>query len=314
MTQRPTILAVGELLAEFVAVGADGRPVDTAREAPRLWAGPFPSGAPGIAIDQAARCGANAKMFGSVGDDDFGAAILVRLTEAGVDVTDVARDTERPTGTAHVAYRGDGSRRFVFHIQGSAADRVHVGPVPAGAVLLVSGSTLGMPALRKAVLEASAAVRGAGGGVAVDPNVRPELMRDGAVRQALDGLLAGALYATPSEEDLKALYPDLTVDDAIAKVRGMGVGVVALTRGAEGAIVSSADGSWALPGHAVDAVDPTGAGDAFTATLVTLHRAGMGLREAAAFANAAGAHAVTALGPMEGNASINVLRAMVETH
>ncbi|WMS43567.1 PfkB family carbohydrate kinase [Acuticoccus sp. MNP-M23] len=306
-----TIVSAGEILAEFIAVDAAGVPIDASGQDPQLYAGPFPSGAPAIAADQAARCGAPTQMFGAVGDDLFGRAIVSRLKEGGTDVSGIEIAQDAPTGTAHVAYHGDGSRAFVFHIEGSAAERCLVPAVPAGAILMVSGSTLGIPALRAAVLDAAVRVRKAGGRIAVDPNVRAELMREPGAASALNALLAGADFATPSEEDLAALMPGASVAEAAASLRESGIDTVAVTCGAGGVRVFHPGGELALDGHAVDVVDPTGAGDAFAATFVATRAAGASVAEAARFANAAGALAVTRLGPMEGNSSLGKIRAFL---
>ena len=58
------------------------------------------------------------------------------------------------------------------------------------------------------------------------------------------------------------------------------------------------------------ALDATGAGDCFCATFVTLMAAGQSLPDALARANAAGALAVTRLGPMEGNAGLPAIDAL----
>ena len=296
MADRPVVVAVGELLAEFVAVGPDGR---LARGAPRLWAGPFPSGAPGIFCDQAARCGARAHMVGGVGRDAFGRAVLDRLRGAGADVSGVRVDPGRPTGAAHVAYREDGSRSFVFHLLGTAAERLGAtealdGP---GAVLHVSGASLGSPALREAIL--AAADRASA--LSVDPNVRPELMGDPAARRALEALLARARYATPSEEDMAHLRPG---EDPEAAAAALGPDVVALTLGDRGAVLLGGGGRVMVPAVPVEAVDPTGAGDGFAATLVVMLERGVPLAAAGALAARAGARAAAHVGPMEGNAAV----------
>ena len=58
------------------------------------------------------------------------------------------------------------------------------------------------------------------------------------------------------------------------------------------------------PAFPVDVVDPTGAGDCFCGTFVTLLAGGMDVTGALGRAVAAGALAVTALGPMEGNSDL----------
>ncbi|MBA5760264.1 sugar kinase, partial [Escherichia coli] len=70
--------------------------------------------------DQAARLGARVAYAGCVGRDAFGDAIVARLERDGVDVARIRR-VGRPTGTAFVAYRDDGSRSFVFTLSTSAA-------------------------------------------------------------------------------------------------------------------------------------------------------------------------------------------------
>ena len=55
--------------------------------------------------------------------------------------------------------------------------------------------------------------------------------------------------------------------------------------------------------------DPTGAGDCFCGTFVTLIASGFAFREALELANAAGALAVTKVGPMEGNSRLADIQA-----
>ena len=70
----------GELLVEFVAESKNGRHRRAAS-----YRGPFPSGAAGIFIDQAAQAGSRCIFVGAVGDDAFGEVIVQRLAEHGVE-------------------------------------------------------------------------------------------------------------------------------------------------------------------------------------------------------------------------------------
>jgi ribokinase len=74
---------------------------------------------------------------------------------------------------------------------------------------------------------------------------------------------------------------------------------VVVTLGAEGALVGSKDGVTRVPSVKVDAVDTTGAGDAFTAALAWKLGTGSDLGEAAAYAARVGAAAVTRKGAQE---------------
>src|SRR5262252_6575619 len=91
--------------------------------------GPFPSGAPAIFIDQVAKLGQPCGIIGCVGADDFGHACIERLKRDGVDVSAITIDTDRPTGSAFVRYRSDGSRDFVYNIRHSASGSI--APTPA---------------------------------------------------------------------------------------------------------------------------------------------------------------------------------------
>ena len=81
--------------------------------------------------------------------------------------------------------------------------------------------------------------------------------------------------------------------------------IIVVTRGAAGCTVFIARRAQLdVPGYAVDEVDPTGAGDSFDAAFISALLAGKSTVEAAQMANACGALAVTAKGPMAGAKSL----------
>lgn len=301
MADTPTIVTIGELLVEFVS---HTKGCGLERIGP--FSGPYPSGAPAIFLDQTARMGAKAQMFGGVGDDGFGRALLTRLREDGVATDTVTVAPDLTTGTAFVTYYEDGSRDFIFHMIGTAADHVRFEPdmLPAGDLILnVSASSLGSPPLRAAILAAADAVQARGGRVACDPNARPELMRDEGARSALERIVATSAWLMPSTSDLAYLFPGLGEEAAVERLLVSSAEIVALKRGAEGATVVGRGERHDFAPHRVEEVDPTGAGDAFCGTFVALLAQGAALAEAGRLANAAGAIAVTRRGPMEGNSS-----------
>lgn len=305
MPQAPVIGSLGELLVEFVCTEQGGRNL---RAAP--YVGPFPSGAPGIFIDQAARIGGRAAFAGAVGDDAFGHVLRNRLAQAGVGDALIRVIPGLPTGTAHVSYNSDGSRDFVFNIAASAAGRFPDGAaavagfVAAGVrVLHISGSTLGDPDMRARALAVCAGLRAQGVAISIDPNIRTELMTDAGYLEVVRALMAMATYVLPSDADAALLFPGQGFADWSSRLLAGGASVVALKRGAAGAIARDAGGTVEVPGHSVAVIDPTGAGDCFCGTLVPLLAAGLPLHEALARANAAGALAVMRLGPMEGNST-----------
>lgn len=312
----PCIGSIGELLVEFVCTDMDGHNL---RAAPYI--GPFPSGAPGIFIDQAAKIagafGGRAVFAGAVGDDAFGRVLLDRLGADGVHPDLIRVVPGVPTGTAHVSYNTDGSRDFVFNMAHSAAahlpsgDQIEAGFIAAGVqVLHISGSMLGDPAMRASAVEACQRLSGKGVAISIDPNIRTELMTDRGYLDAVQTIMAMARYILPSDADAGLLFADEAFEDWSARLLASGTRAVVLKRGAQGCIGRDHAGQWTLPAHPVTVVDPTGAGDCFCGTFVTLMTVGQSVPEALARANAAGALAVTRLGPMEGNSTLQEIDAL----
>ena len=101
------VITIGEILVEIMATEVGDGFLE-----PIPLVGPFPSGAPAIFIDQVAKLGQPCGMIGCVGDDDFGRLNVERLRRDGADVSAIAVDPDRPTGSAFVRYRADGVARL----------------------------------------------------------------------------------------------------------------------------------------------------------------------------------------------------------
>jgi sugar/nucleoside kinase (ribokinase family) len=307
------IASIGELLVEFVCADKDGyhRRVGT-------YSGPYASGAPGIFIDQVARCGGRCIFTGAVGDDAFGQVILDRFTADGVDTSLIAMVPGVPTGSAFVSYNADGSRNFVYNIVHSAASQfvadhttieklVNFGT----GIMHVSGSVLASAAMREKVLRVCKALHSRGAAISFDPNIRKELISDPDYFTTVNELMAICAYFLPSEEDADVLFPGGSLESYAPKLFAKCAGYVVLKKGDKGCSGIHRDGeTYDFPSHKVDVVDPTGAGDCFCATLITLISSGQfPFEKALQYANVAGALAVTKMGPMEGNST----RAEIET-
>lgn len=296
----PTI-TVGEILVEIMA-NTTG---DGFLEAQPL-SGPFPSGAPAIFIDQVARFGGSSAIISTVGDDDFGRLNLQRLSSDGVDVSAVSISKERPTGSAFVRYRENGSRDFVFNIAHSAAGETRLDDaanqlISKAGHLHIMGSAFTIEAIASDLIEAARRVKRRGGSVSLDPNLRKELLQDGTVAKYLHDTLSLTDLLLPSGEELSIISGEQDEMRAIEHLFSLGVKEVVLKRGAQGATQYAIDQA---PVHVaafhVIEIDPTGAGDCFGAVYLTARRLGLAVQDCLTYANAAGACAVTRLGPMEG--------------
>lgn len=301
MLQKSTIATVGEILVEFVS-----HKKNCSLRKICDYSGPYPSGAPAIFLDQAARMGAATEMFGGIGDDGFGHCVLERLNADGVGTRGITINTDLSTGVAFVSYYDDGNRDFIFHLTNTASDHFTVPSGlldPSDTFLHVSAASLGNAAMRDIIMDTVRTVDDAGGKISCDPNARPELMRDAAARNALNEVMERSTCLMPSTSDLEFLLPDLTEDAAINHLLNSNAEVIVIKRGAGGATVVGNGKRYDFEGHIVTEVDPTGAGDCFGGTFIGLLAQGVSLRDAGEQANAAGALAVTRRGPMEGNST-----------
>lgn len=294
------ILTIGEILVEIIATERG----DGFREAIRL-VGPYPSGAPAIFIDQVGKLGQPCAIVSGVGRDDFAEVNLNRLREDGVDVSGIEIDPQGTTGSAFVRYRADGSRAFVFNIRNSACGNIPFTDNVARLVdecghLHVMGSSLYAPSVVDSVHRAISRIKSKGGTVSFDPNLRAEILDSPGMRQALHAVLAQTDVFLPSGEELFLFADAKSEEEAVAKLLATGIKVIVLKRGAEGATYFDAQGSVQGPGFAAEEIDPTGAGDSFGATFVTLWLNGAKPSVALDYANASGARAVMKSGPMEG--------------
>ena len=105
----------------------------------------------------------------------------------------------------------------------------------------------------------------------LDPNVRPSLVDDpDEFRARFRRLLSSATVVKLSDEDIGWIYPDLSIDHAMTRLREESqAALIALTKGPDGAELWTANGHVAQPNPKLDAlVDTIGAGDTFMATLL----------------------------------------------
>lgn len=294
------ILAIGEALVEVMRTRIDD-PLNVASE----FVGPFPSGAPAIFADAAARLGPKVGFVGAVGDDDFGTCLLDRLSADGLDVSYCPRVPDRATGVAFVTYFSDGNRRFLYHIAHAAAGQMP--DVPADycqgvKFLHICGSSLSVSErMREVCYRACELVKAGGGKISFDPNLRPELLGgEEALRRVCAPVLDAAHLVLPSGSEAELLTGVQGPAAACRALLDRGVEVVALKRGADGCTLFRGDEEIEVPSFRVEAVDPTGAGDCFDAGVVVGLLEGLPLTDIGRLGNACGALGATRKGPMEG--------------
>lgn len=211
---------------------------------------------------QAAKLGLRTALLGRVGDDAFGRLVLQRLQQAGVDTQHVAVDPVLKTGLGlHLSRRGD---RAMLTVQG-ALNAVYPADVTDAWLASTRHLHYGSPFLQTNLAPALGDIlrraQGLGLSVSLDPNWDPSERWDGGL---LD-VLAHVDLLLLNEQEACALARQAAVDDALRALCAR-VPLVAIKRGAAGALVGMGESVWRVPvepmAHIVDAV---GAGDAFDA-------------------------------------------------
>lgn len=315
-----TICTMGELLVEFLS-----RSPQQKFTQPGEFIGPFPSGAPAIFAAQAAKLSHRAIIFGCVGNDEFGRLNIERLRHEGV-ITDGIHIMENAvTGTAFVSYRSQQERDFVFNIPHSAcglftAEHIETGLLQQCSHIHIMGSSLFSFRMIDAMRKAISVIKAAGGTVSFDPNIRKEMLTIPEMAQALDYIIEYTDIFLPSESELPffARHKNLSEKQIISDLLHSGVKHIAVKRGQRGASYYQQENGTMqelhFDGHKPKTTDPTGAGDCFGATFVTLFLSGFPAQKALQYANASGALAVMQQGPMEGISSLGDIENFLSHH
>ena len=240
----------------------------------------------------AARLGADVVAIGRLGTDTFGDILMSASTEEKIDTTFVVRDAEVGTGVATIVIdaTGDNSIILVPH----ANMRLSVEDVERASAQIASADVLLLQL--EVPIEASqrAAEIAKANGVKVILNPAP-------ARELPDSFLAQVDILTPNEVETEFLSGLKVSDDEGAQraaqvLLDKSISTIVLTLGDRGALLLTDDVRKLIPAYKVDVVDTTAAGDAFCGALATALAQGKTIEDAVAFANAAGALAVTVLG------------------
>jgi ribokinase len=251
----------------------------------------------------AARLGANSRMIGRIGNDDFGHRLLASLQAAGVDTRDVdTRDIDShstgdgeplTTGIASIVVDAAGNNQIIVvpgaNGQVNTADVHRLGSgLQAGDILLMQ---LEIPITT--VVEAATVAQQQQVTVMLDPAPAPDTLPE-----PLYGLID---IFTPNQVEAATLvgFPVDSINTAFEAARvliGRGIGTVIVKLGAQGAVVVSRDECFHQPAFAVQVVDTVAAGDAFNGALAVALADGLPLPAAVRFATATAALSVTRSG------------------
>ena len=257
------VLVMGEALVDFLPLEPGHRVRDV--EGWRRCVG----GAPANVAVGLSRLGAKVALVGCTGDDEFGHFLKGALAAEGVDVSALRQTREGKTGLGFISLDARGERSFTFYREKAAeylvdGRDVHPAAIAAARVLHLGTNSLLLPAARDAVREAVDLARGAGRLVSCDPNLRLHLWKEPDVLRAwLEVLVPRLSVLKLSEEEIGFVAGTEQVEVALDALARRGPALVAITRGAAGAVLRAGPHTVHVPASAAKVVDTTGAGDGF---------------------------------------------------
>ncbi len=229
------------------------------------------------------RAGADIKIITKLGHDVFGDLALSFYKEDGISADNILMDDSMGTGIALICVDEGTGQNQILVVPAACtnftdADIEKIRPVIEEADILLVQFEVNMDALEKVIDIAKAA------GVMVVLNPAP-------ARKVPVELLRKTDIVTPNEVEAETLTGVPVPDEAGARkaadvFHSWGIAGVVITMGKNGVFASDGKNSKMVPAYTVNAIDTTGAGDAFTGGFVTALAEGKDIFEASVFGNA----------------------------
>ena len=298
MTHDQTVIAMGvhvvDVLArpiEEIPAGQGGQLVDEIRITPAGSAG-------GTAVTLA-KLGARVRSAGAIGGDSLGDVMLDLLARFGIDTTLLVRRDGVQTSASVLPIRPDGSRP-AFHVIGANAT-YNSADAPWDEIAQATHLHLGAPEFMGGEEAAKILSFAREHGVATSADILAPGEQAAQIVDWIGPAFEHLDYLLPNDDQVLGLTGASSLEEGCRALLERGVGCVAATAGADGALVVDADGAERVPAFKVDVVDTTGCGDAFSAGFLRGLALGRSHRDAAVLGCAAAALVAQGLGTDHGD-------------
>ncbi|CAB5043807.1 unannotated protein [freshwater metagenome] len=237
-----------------------------------LPTGPVVGGGPANTAKALARLGYDVDFIDGISTDAFGVSARKELSQDGVGL-DLTLTSDKPTCTATVTLDSKGSASYEFLIAGTATFDFDSSWLPDPSRLKPSvlhiGTLVTVIQPGADVLYGWAVQVGEFAPIVFDPNIRPSVLGDRAQYvQSVEKWVNISSVVKVSDDDIKWLYPDQSLDEVAHRWIAGGVSCVIITRGAHGLIGFTEHGMEEVDGAKVAVIDTVGAGDTVGAIVV----------------------------------------------
>jgi fructokinase len=299
MAAAKSVLCLGEVLIDIIV--SDG--AQSLESANSFIA--RPGGAPANVAVALQRLGVRSEFCGAIGDDPFGARLksALRADEVGIEHLAVIPGQSTTLAFAWKDQRGDGQFRIIRLADALlSTEIVERARIPDCRAIIVGSVALTEPASRDAIYRAINLAAAEAVPVCFDVNMRASLWKSSEqARSACRPVLERTTILKLSVDDAGILLDLRDPEEIFASQKESGT-ILLLTDGARGAWFRNASGEVEhVPAFEIKPVEPTGAGDAFTAGIVArfLTTGRPPNRQDVEFASAAGAITATRVGAIE---------------
>ncbi|HAB5395075.1 TPA_asm: carbohydrate kinase [Salmonella enterica subsp. enterica serovar Mbandaka] len=263
------VICLGELLIDFVCTDIAQGLVKGENFLKKA------GGAPANVAVTITRLGGHVRLAAQVGDDPFGEFLIQTLQRESLDTSLIIRDSHEPTTLAFVGIQHDGERDFVFcrGADGHLAQRSLPADFLNDSAIVHLGAATGLldGELHHTYAAVARQAKEEGKMLSFDPNFRSGLWggNEPEFVHRCEPFLEIADVIKMSEEELALITGHANLARGCHCLHDRGATFVAITLGPRGTWASHRDGEQMLvPSIEVNAVDSTGAGDAFVGALL----------------------------------------------
>jgi sugar/nucleoside kinase (ribokinase family) len=251
-----------------------------------------PAGTAGGTALTLAKLGARVRCAGAIGADPLGDLLVDLLQRRGIDTGLLLRREDVQSSASVLPIRPNGDRP-AFHVIG-ANGTYSADDAPWDEIGSVTHLHLGGPEFMGGEAAARILSHARERGVVTSADVLAD--GDPGLLEWIAPALAHLDYLLPNREQVLAFTGAADLAGGCRRLLDLGVGCVAATCGAEGALIVDGAGAESVDAYAVDVVDTTGCGDAFSAGFLRGRALERSHGEAAALGCAAAALVAQGLG------------------